>query len=97
MGDLLDIANAIINTPIVMPNSGPTISGWQMDEVKNLVVTDSLPIRIMLPPGADGGSAVQNWEAVTYQYATVTWRLTELMLYQSIGRGAVARRISGHT
>lgn len=96
MADLLDIANAIINTPIVMPNSGPTISGWQMDEVKVQVINDSLPIRIMLPPGADGGSAVQAWEPVTYQYATVTWRLTELMLYQSIARGGGPKNIWSH-
>lgn len=94
MADLLDIANAIIDTAIVMPgDTGVSISGWRMDEVKVQVIPDSLPIRIMLPPGADGGSAVRDWEPVTYQYATVTWRLTELMLYQPIARGGGPKNI----
>lgn len=91
MTDLTDIANAIIDTDIVMTNE--TISGWRMDEVRNRVVSDSLPIRLMLPPGADGGSAVQSWEPVTYQYATVVWRLTELMLYQPPARGGGPKKI----
>lgn len=93
MADLLDIANAISDTNIVMPETGLVIAGWRMDETRNKVITDSLPIRIMLPPGADGGSAVQSYEQVTYQYATVVWRLTEIMLYQNIARGGGVKNI----
>lgn len=97
MADLLDAANAISDTNIVMPgDNGVTIPGWRMDETRNLVITDSLPVRIMLPPGADGGSAVQDYQQVTYQYATVVWRLTEIMLYQSINRGGGVKNIWSH-
>jgi len=86
------IYDAIAGEDVTMLD-GTVISCWSLDEVKNRISSDHLPIRLMLPPGADGGSAVEGFEYGAYKQAYVTWRVTELMLYQAIARGGGVKYI----
>lgn len=86
MTNLVDIYNAVAAQTITLTD-GTEINAWRLDEVKNRAVSDQLPIRILLPPGAEGGSAVESWEMVSFKNAQVVWRVTELMLYQTVARG----------
>ena len=92
--NLVDIYAAVADRVITMETGKrKKIKAWGLDQVKNRVVGDHLPIRIVLPPGADGGSAIEEFDIVTFDSATITWRITDLMLYQSAGRGGGLRNI----
>lgn len=84
---LLDIYAAIAAQSVTMSNGTVINKVWQPDEIKDRVNNDQLPLRILLPPGADGNTAVAEWEMLTFKNAQVVWRITELMLYRPIGLG----------
>lgn len=70
---------------------GEEIGSWGLREVKNRVSSDHLPRRIILPPGADGGSAIEGWDYVTYARVNVVYRVNELMLFAAVAqRGGLA-------
>lgn len=91
MADLLQIYKALANTRIVLSN-GTEVKAWYLDEVKNKVVSDQTPIRLLLPPGAEGGSAVGEVVTVSRGTSNITWRIPEIMLYRPVGqtRGPVS-------
>jgi hypothetical protein len=90
MSDLVGIHNALAAQTITLTN-GREVPAWALDEVKNSVISDRLPIRLLLPPGAEGGSAVEGFEMVSFKNAQVVWRVVDLLLYQTIGKaGGVA-------
>lgn len=92
MADLTDIYDAIAAQAITLPDN-TVIRCYRLDEVPNQVMSDHLPVRLLLPPGADGGSAVDGYEYLTYNRAAVTWRVTELMLYRAIAQGGGPKNI----
>lgn len=92
MSDLNAIYTALATHTIAMAN-GEQIPAWNLDEVKAVVPSVSLPIRLLLPPGAAGDSGIEAFEMVTLKKAQVIWRVTELMLYQTVGRGGGIQNI----
>lgn len=83
---VLSIHDAIAAQDITYTD-GRVISAVPLGEAVNRVVSDKLPIRLIMPPGATGGSGIERYEPVAGQIANVTWRVTDLMLYEAVGRG----------
>lgn len=94
MGDLVDIINAIADSVIVMPD-GTAVKCYRLNEAKSAVSGGHLPVRIILPPGADGNNAVEGFEYVSYGRAQVTWRVTELMLWSAVASKGAVRNVWG--
>ena len=92
MADLTDIYDAIAERTITL-DDGTAVKCWKLDEVPQSIQSDHLPARLLLPPGADGGSAVESYEYLSYKRAAVTWRVTELMLFQNIARGGGVKNV----
>ena len=84
---LLDIYDAIAAQSVTMTSGTVINKVWKPDEIKDRVNADQLPLRILLPPGADGNTAVADWNMLTFKNAQVIWRVTELMLYRPIAQG----------
>ncbi|NJN54078.1 MAG: hypothetical protein HC804_04565 [Anaerolineae bacterium] len=84
---LLDIYEAIAAQSVTMSNGTVINKVWKPDDIKDRVNDAQLPLRILLPPGADGNTAVADFEMVTFRNGRVVWRITELMLYRPIGQG----------
>lgn len=93
--NLVDIYAAIAAVSITMSNGRVIDKVWQPDETKNRVNAEQLPLRILLPPGADGNSAVAGYEMASFKNAVVVWRITELMLYRPIGQGGDLGKVWG--
>jgi len=82
---LIDIQNAISDIELFV--DGREVLAWKLDEAKNSVETADLPRRIMLPVGADGDGATAMEYMGFNGGMVITWRITELMLWQPIARG----------
>jgi hypothetical protein len=88
------IYDAIADRQIVMPDSS-AIGAWHLVDVKNQVVSDHLPVRLILPPGSDGRSAVESVDVQTRTRFSVVWRVTDLLLYRAVGRTGAVGNVYG--
>ena len=86
MSNVTAIHNAIAAQDITFTD-GRIIEALTLDAAVNRVLSDSLPFRIIMPPGATGGPGIQAYEPIAGKMAKVTWRVTDLMLYEAVGRG----------
>lgn len=92
MSDLLAIHDALAAVIISM-DDGEEIAAWRLDEAQTLVASAHLPIRLILPPGATGGAAMERYEIVTQGMSRVVWRVADLLLYQNMARGGGPKNI----
>lgn len=82
---LLSLTNAIAETDI--PLGGQVIKALKPEEAR-LPQSADLPLRLLLPPGADG-KAMESYQVVSPGTAVVVWRVVDLLLYQAVGQGDI--------
>lgn len=82
---LLNLMNAVAETEI--PLGGGVVKALKPEEAR-LPQSADLPLRLLLPPGADG-KAIESYQVVSPGTAVVVWRVVDLLLYQAVGQGDI--------
>lgn len=66
---------------------GVDVPADDLHQVRNAYERPDLPRRLLLPPGANEGSGVVEFTPLTFSQIQVTWRITDLLLWQAQGQG----------
>lgn len=82
--DILGIYTAVANMPVRATNFTPT--AYDIDRLPNALTNAHLPARLLLPLGTDGENRTTTFQTVGRGIA-VSWKLTDLMLFKSLGQG----------
>ncbi|MCI0726427.1 MAG: hypothetical protein L0332_06850 [Chloroflexi bacterium] len=84
---LVAIHDGLANAAVTVDSQ--VVPAHKLDEVKNAYERADLPRRLILPPGAAGGGALE-FDFQTFGAngaALITWRVTDLMLWQAQAQG----------
>lgn len=86
MSQLLDIYAALAAQTVTVDDVD--VPADDLHQVQNAYERPSLPRRLMLPPGANEGSGVVEFTPLSFgNQMQVTWRITDLLLWQAQGQG----------
>ncbi|MCA9940554.1 MAG: hypothetical protein KC418_18075, partial [Anaerolineales bacterium] len=85
MSQLLDVYAALAAQVVTV--DGVDVPADDLHQVRNAYERPDLPRRLLLPPGANEGSGVVEFTPLTFSQIQVTWRITDLLLWQAQGQG----------